>query len=82
MKNLSLAEQMKHCIPNRGSNFFIYVDPGCHGLRWGCSTAEFKHQTLPKFIDVALGLQNRQFHTTSKNHGLTGNQPSRGRTVI
>ena len=68
--------------PYGGGSFFIYVDPDCHGLLWGDSTAEFKHQTLPEFIDVAFGLQNRQFHTTSKNRGLTGNQPFRGRTVI
>lgn len=50
----------------RNRNFYIYVDPSCTGLRWGKPTPEFKYNTLPEFIDVAVGFQRKQFHSTSK----------------
>jgi hypothetical protein len=49
-----------------GRNFFVYVDPACMGFNWGKPTPEFKYRTLPEFIDVALGLREKQFHSTSK----------------
>lgn len=54
---------------NRG--FFIYVDSACTGVSWGRPMPEFKNNILPEFVDVAVGLCRRQFHSTSKIHQVT-----------
>ena len=66
----------------REKDFFVYVDPACTGLTWGNPTAEFKFRTLPEFIDVALGLRNQQFYSTSKINGQRESYRFRGRSVI
>jgi hypothetical protein len=50
----------------RDNNFYVYVDPACTGLIWGKPAPEFKYRILTEFIDVAVGLRNQQFHSTSK----------------
>jgi len=46
--------------------FFIYVDPSCMGLTWGDPTPEFTYGTLREFVEIALGLCEKQFHTTAQ----------------
>ena len=53
----------------RNQNFFVYVDPACAGLSWGEPTQEFKFRILPEFIDVAVGILEKQFYSTSKTLG-------------
>lgn len=48
-----------------GKKFFIYVDPFCMGLRWGDPTQEFTQKTLPEFVEIALGLREKQHYSTS-----------------
>ena len=67
---------------HHGQNFYVYVDPGCTGLRQGQPTTDFKYKILPEFIDVAIGLRLNQYYSTSKTHGQLFRQPFRGRTVI
>jgi len=49
----------------RGRKFFIYVDPACRGIRWGSPSADFVSKTLPEFVDVSLGLCEKQRYSTS-----------------
>jgi len=66
----------------RDSNFFVYVDPACTGLRWGKPAQDFLYRTLPEFIDVAVGLRKQQFYSTSKIQGQPRHPTFRGRTLI
>jgi hypothetical protein len=50
----------------RDRNFFVYVDPACIGTRWGKPTQEFMHRILPELIEIALGLREKQYYSTSR----------------
>jgi Fe-S-cluster containining protein len=47
-------------------SLFIYVDPSCIGLTWGTPTRRFTHETLPEFIELALGIREKQFYSTCR----------------
>jgi len=47
-------------------NLFVYIDPACIGTRWGKPTQEFTHRTLPEFIEIAVGLREKQYYSTSR----------------
>ncbi len=47
-------------------NFFIYVDSECAGLNFGKPIPEFAYKTLPEFIEIALGLREKQLNSTAK----------------
>jgi len=66
----------------RGRNFFVYVDPACIGLSWGKPSQEFKYRTLPEFIEIAAGLREKQFHSTSKIPYRPHPYAFRGRTLF
>ena len=66
----------------RNNNFYVYVDPACTGLNWGKPAPEFKYKTLPEFIDVAVGLRNQQFHSTSKIQCRQNPASFRGRDLF
>jgi len=51
---------------DRGRSFFVYVDPACIGIRWGKPTQDFMYKTLPEFIEIALGLREKQYYSTSR----------------
>ncbi len=62
---------------------FVYADPMCSGLRYGPPTWEFASETLKEFVEIAIGLRDKQYKTTSKaglpkhfpiswTHGLAG----------
>lgn len=65
-----------------GRDFYVYVDPACTGLHLGKPTTDFKYKILPEFIDVALGLRQNQYYSTSKTRVQSFYQPFRGRRVI
>ena len=50
----------------RNRNLFVYVDPACIGIRWGKPTQEFTYGTLPELIEIALGLREKQYYSTSR----------------
>lgn len=50
----------------RDGNLFVYVEPACIGIRWGNPTQEFTYRTMPEFIEVALGLREKQYYSTAK----------------
>lgn len=49
----------------QAQKLFIYADPVCPGLRRGAPTREFAHSVIPEFIEVALGVRQKQLKTTS-----------------
>jgi len=61
----------KFGFPDEASYFlgekrlFIYADSNCHGLTLGRPTWEFANSTLKEFVELAAGLRNIQFKTTS-----------------
>ena len=50
----------------RDRDFFVYVDPSCLGLIWGTPTSRFMYETMPEFIEIALGVREKQFYSTSR----------------
>jgi Fe-S-cluster containining protein len=46
--------------------FFVYVDPYCRGLTWGIPSRRFMYETLPEFIEIALGKREEQSCSTCK----------------
>jgi Fe-S-cluster containining protein len=49
----------------KGRRLFVYVDPFCPEIRWGKPTATMTSNVIPEFIEIALGLKEKQFHSTS-----------------
>jgi Fe-S-cluster containining protein len=47
-------------------NFFVYVDPSCIGMRWGKPTPEFTYRTLTELVEIATGLREKQYYSTSR----------------
>jgi len=47
-----------------GRKLYIYVDPSCIGLQWGTPNQDFLHTTMAEFVDIALGLREKQFYST------------------
>jgi|Deesub1362A_J573_1020465.scaffolds.fasta_scaffold00153_45 Fe-S-cluster containining protein len=45
--------------------FFVYADSNCTGLTLGRPSWEFTYQTVREFVEIALGLCNKQRKTTS-----------------
>jgi Fe-S-cluster containining protein len=50
----------------RDSVFYVYIDPICIGTNWGTPSKELIQKTLPEFVDIGLGLKEKQYHSTSK----------------
>ena len=50
----------------QSQDFYIYVNPNCRGITWGKSDDDFIQHILVEFISLRLGLQTKQYYTTSK----------------
>jgi len=50
----------------RGQVFYVYVVPSCSGIRWGTPTEEFAKAVVPEFIDIALGVREKQYYSTAR----------------
>jgi len=48
-----------------GREFFVYIDPLCPEIRWGKPTLETVYKVIPEFIEIALGLREKQVYSTS-----------------
>jgi len=47
--------------------FFLYVDPGCPGLRFGRNPSnQLVSGIIPEVVEIAVGLREEQFYSTSK----------------
>jgi Fe-S-cluster containining protein len=51
---------------HQDKDLFVYADPACIGIRWGKPMQEFTYRILPEFVEIALGLQEKQYYSTSK----------------
>lgn len=49
----------------RNRDFYIYLVPRCVGINWGKPSEHLAKVVIPEFIDVKLGLQKRQLHSTA-----------------
>jgi len=49
----------------KGRRLFVYVDPFCPEIRWGKPTPEMTYYVVPEFIEIALGLREKQVYSTS-----------------
>jgi Fe-S-cluster containining protein len=47
-------------------NFFVYVDPSCVGIRWGKPTPEFTYRILTELVEIATGIREKQYYSTSR----------------
>jgi len=52
-------------FPLGDNKVFVYVDPNCHGVRFGSPTYEFANFTLKEFVEIAAGVRVHQSKTTS-----------------
>jgi Fe-S-cluster containining protein len=52
----------------RGRDFYVYAQPQCPGIVVGTPSPWFTQTVLPEFLDIRLGLQKEQIHSTSKRH--------------
>jgi len=50
----------------RNHDFYIYAYPQCPGIQLGKPSTLFSHKVLPEFLNIRLGFQNGQIHSTSK----------------
>ncbi|MEM2875454.1 MAG: YkgJ family cysteine cluster protein [Candidatus Bathyarchaeia archaeon] len=50
----------------RGEKFYVYIVPTCSGLRLGAPALEFVNAVIPEFIDIALGVKEKQYYSTSR----------------
>ena len=63
-------------------NFFVYVDPSCIGIRWGEPKPEFTYRTLTELVEIAMGLREKQYYSTSKIAYRTQYFGVRGRKIV
>jgi len=56
------------CFNYRNRRFYVYVMPNCPGISWGRPAEWFVEKTLPEFIDIRIGLQEKQYLSTSRFH--------------
>jgi hypothetical protein len=68
-----VSDKPKYGRPNEAvynygdvKKLYIYADPSCIGLQWGNPTQDFLNTTMIEFIDIALGLREKQFYSTSQ----------------
>jgi len=63
-------------------NFFVYADPACIGIRWGKPTREFTYRTLTELVEIAEGLREKQYYSTSRIHYRPQYFRVRGRKIV
>jgi len=52
-----------------GQRLYVYGDTMCSGLRYGTPTWDFRCTTLKEFAELALGVRQVQYKTTSAVYG-------------
>jgi len=48
----------------RGRRLYIYVDPFCPEIRWGKPSERTVYHVIPEFIEITLGLREKQVYST------------------
>jgi Fe-S-cluster containining protein len=62
-------------------SLYVYVNAGCGGINYGIPSHEYISKIIPEFIEISLGLHNRQFFSTHRSTlniplNLASNRPS------
>lgn len=81
--------QPRYGRPNQASyeymdrEFFIYVDPRCAGLRFGRNpSSQLVSKIMPEVVEIALGLREKQFYSTSRIQSYPKDLRLKARKVI
>jgi Fe-S-cluster containining protein len=67
-----ISDKPKYGRPNEAvynygeKRLYVYVDQSCPGLQWGYPAQSFMNETINEFVDLALGLRQKQFYSTSR----------------
>jgi len=59
------GDARKALFNHNGRRLFVYVDPSCPEIRWGKPTVKMMYKVIPEFIEIALGLKEKQLYSTS-----------------
>jgi hypothetical protein len=49
----------------KGEGFHVYADSICQGIRWGKPSKLFMERTVPEFVEISLGMRDKQVYSTS-----------------
>jgi len=65
-------------------HIYVYVDTFCSGVRWGTPSRRLISKVLPEFLDIVLGLREKQVYTTGdlSNDLYSYTKPRYGRRLI
>lgn len=83
-----IHDQPKYGRPNEAfykygeRELFIYLDPACTGIRWGYPTREFAYRTVSELVEIALGIREKQFYSTSRMFHDLLHWEVKGRKII
>ena len=50
----------------KNRRLYVYVDPSCTGIRWGNPVQDFMQKTITEIVEIALGLRQNQYYSTSR----------------
>ncbi|OYT49720.1 zinc/iron-chelating domain-containing protein [Candidatus Bathyarchaeota archaeon ex4484_231] len=66
-----ILDKPKYGRPNEaafnynGRRLYVYIDPLCPEILWGKPTPKMVYKVIPEFIEIALGLREKQFYSTA-----------------
>jgi len=66
----------------KNQKLYVYVDPLCVGISWGNPAQGFMHNTMTEFAEIALGLREKQYYSTSNIPYRPAYFTVRGRKII
>lgn len=50
----------------KGNDFYVYIDPSCPQIVWGEPSLKLVNYVIPEFIEIALGVREMQYYSTSQ----------------
>jgi hypothetical protein len=59
------GEAREAAFDYQGRRLYVYVDPFCPEILYGKPSAAMMHRVIPEFIEIALGLREKQFYSTA-----------------
>ncbi|MBS7606288.1 MAG: YkgJ family cysteine cluster protein [Candidatus Bathyarchaeia archaeon] len=60
------SEAKEALFEYNGQKFYVYVDQFCPGIRFGLPSAELVYKIIPEFIEIALGIRQKQVYSTMR----------------
>jgi len=59
------GEAREAAFDYQGRRLYVYIDPFCPEILYGKPSATMMHRVIPEFIEIALGLREKQFYSTA-----------------